>query len=112
MKRLLKLAVVAWLIGEWWTRGGRETVLGDGIGGGQSDSLNEFTVELASPDGWDMSPIVGRKVIFHGNAVGIVVSGNEEKVSAVFQRSLMGWPIHVAVSQAEKALAELIAAVV
>lgn len=119
-KRLLKLAFIAWLFGEWYTRGGREVLFGE--------SVDEPRAGLDMIRGWVTVPtpgihhfypasafsrMVGLSFTVDGERIGVVLEAERDgngwaHVRYEAERKKLGHPINVAVSQAESAVAQAV----
>lgn len=109
MKRLLKIACVLWLVGEWYTRAGRDLLFGPEGPPQPRRGPDTITVLVPLPRGWGWQealsllgePIPNRRGIEVGAFLAPKVENGIWRINAVFDRAMLGWPINVAVSEAE-----------
>jgi hypothetical protein len=112
VKRALKWLFVAWLLSEWWTRGGREMILGD-KDKVQWQDLDSFRAWVDMPPGTKLHEVKPGTVVTNprGVEVGRIVSsrlkpdvpfgGEIVQARGEYLRAPLGWPINVAVAEAE-----------
>lgn len=116
MRRLVKWLLVAWVAGEFYTRGGRELLFGDAEPElpGVQDSFTQW-VDLPRVLRWDeANDVVGWEVRDRdGGLVGQVIDydaafatrdgagypATVARVRVIVDRSKLGWPINVAQAQ-------------
>lgn len=121
-RRLFKFAFVAWLLGEWYMRGGRETLFGE--------SVDEPRVGLETLRGWVTIPapsihhfypasafdqMVGLPVVLDGERIGRLTDAQRDehgwaRVRFEAERSKLGYPVNVAMSQVESAVTSAVGA--
>lgn len=117
MKRVLKLVVVVVLVAQWYSRGGREFLFGTDLTEEISGVLDTFKAWIDLPPGVRVSngemsvEVLNRE----GETVGRVIEGRwkedardpagfpteQMQVRAEFLRAMLGYPINVALAQAE-----------
>lgn len=119
MKKLVKLAqlvIACVLLAQWWERSGREFVLGGVLdeGGDGLDVLRDWVVVLPPSLLYTFTDTVvaklpGMPILHDGEEVGVIleaerVGAGNARIRYEADRSKLGWPITVAVAQAELAV--------
>lgn len=114
LRRAVKWTLIVVVLAEWYTRGGREFLFGDAFA--REDSLEHFRLWIDMP--YSVGAYGALPVEIHdpnGEVVGIAFGSRlnrdardyaghpteQMQVHAEFERAKLGYPINVAIAQAE-----------